>query len=284
MANFRFAWIGWQNFFHDFASTLTASGSENGFPVANLANWYTWQRWKGNASGPWYIRVDCGAARGIDYATIGGHSLNGHVLLLQGSNDAVTWTTIQDMTPGGGATLFYNGVHYYDGGVNFAAASTYGPNNISVRVGLTSFRYYQLAISGGVGVPSIGVFSIGRALEFPLGFYGGFQRPYWNEQTDTTNSISERGLFLGRSIQRVGLRPFKIPLTYMRHDWIDDYWMPFREHAELKPFVFVWEPSGIAEGVVNNKDTAIAWGQLDSTPLKDQRFASVGIQCEGSLK
>lgn len=284
MANFSNAWIGWQNFFHDFSGTLSASGFENGFPVANLANWYTWQRWKGDATGPWWVKVDCGQPRGIDYCAIGGHSLNGHTITLQGSNDDATWVDIVDMTPGGSAAQLYNGVYYYDGGINIAAASTYGPNHIAVRVSLAVYQYYRVLMSGGVGVPSIGIVSIGRALEFPLGFYGGFPRPKWNELTQTTNSVSERGLFLGRSVQRVGLRPYKVTLTHMRHDWIDNYWMPFKEHAELKPFVFVWEHAGIAVDVVNNTDCAIAWGQVDASPLKDQRFASASIQCEGSLK
>lgn len=284
MANFPHAWVGYDNLV---MSRKILPGTEDpAYPLANLKNWYSWQRWKPGDDPSvvtWGVTIDCGVTGGIaDYAAVLSHSGIETFVVAGKNNLSDPWTDIVQLVMSANAAT-YGGLYTYNGAQIYRSIKK-TDKNIAVRFDQTNYRYYFFWFKGTVA-PSVGVLALGKALDFPRGFYGGFIRPAWNKDVETTNSISERGQFLGRSIVRSGNRPFVITQTHVTHGWVDTYWQPFREHADLFPFVFVWEPNPVdlINGTINNTDVLQAWLRAwRPSTLKDKRFAEVGGEFEGA--
>jgi hypothetical protein len=287
----KHAWIGYDNIFTRKTSVVTSNGAATGFPASNLKNWYNWQRFKGTAATV-FVTVDAGAPVFCNYLALSGFGeggLQGGNLALQVSNDSTTWTNVVTINVASteGVTL-YNGTYWYDGTRYVSSSVVPIKQNIAVRFTGQTWRYWRVRLAGTVAPPMLGVVGLGRALDFPIGFYADSLKPRWNKDTEVINSISERGAFLGRSIVRSGNKPFSFNVEPVAHDWVDDYWMPFKDHAELLPFFFVWEddPVDPLTGTFNTRDVLLAWtnGVFPNATVKDRRWASVSLSCEGTLE
>lgn len=281
MANFKHAWIGYDNHLMTGGHTVTANNEASGYPVSNLRNWFAWQKWKATSGSSVTVTINCGVAKVASYAAICAHS-GIQSVYLHGSANGTTWTPIISF---GIVGAMYNATYTYNGATTYSSINV-TTNNIALRFDEVSYKYYRFTFNGSVA-PSVGVLAVGKALDFPRGFYGGFVRPAWNTTVETTNSRSQKGVFLGRSIIRSGTRPFSLALQYVPHAWIDSYWMPFKAHADLYPFVFVWEPDPLdpTTETFNNTDCVLAWiSNWQPTKLKDQRFATCGADFDGVVQ
>lgn len=255
---FNDSWIGWSSYLDNRSSAITASGTSDGFNPSSLANWMPWDFWQGD-TGSGYVQVDCGDDAAVNYLAIAAHNFNftGADFELLGSDDVgfSSSTSIESFGP-----------------------ITQGSNVLCFKFNETSFRYYRLAYTGSSTPVRIGVIALGKRMEFERGFYGGFTPPKWNDESEVLNNKSEGGVFLGRSILRSSVRPISIQVEPVSHQWVEDTWLPFKEHATLKPFFLAW-------GNVPTENNVFAvQGSWAPSKLRNRRLASVGMSFEGVTK
>ncbi len=91
----------------------------------------------------------------------------------------------------------------------------------------------------GTGSISIGSVYAGVALQLMRPFYAGFTPPRWAEKTTYRNTNSSTGNFLGRDIVRVGGET-SIDVNNLDNDWIETYFMPFKNAVKLSPYYIAW--------------------------------------------
>jgi hypothetical protein len=205
-------------------ATVLASSEATGYDKEYLYDWrpYTW--WQPTAAGNSWVRVSLPNASTVDYFGVAGHNLGstGSTIKLQYSTDAgATWN---DAT---GALA---------GGENKVLFDTFAPITAS------EWRIYVYSPSSA---PSIGVVAFGERINFPRGLPpSGFRPPTLARNNAYETSVSDGGLFLGRSLLRQTYRA-ALNITLLDADWVRAYWETFMDHAELKPFFFAWN-NGIA--------------------------------------
>lgn len=281
------AWIGYENLFEQYQNSITSTASDTGADPLSLGNWWLWDRWQGVAGTNKVAAIlDCGSVKAVDYFAVAGHNVvsTNTVLRLIGSNDAdfAASTTILTFNPSGVAELYngaslYNGVAYHDGEVLYINEAPSADYVLGFSFTQVAFRYFKVEYTSAFKL-ILSVLSMGLKMTFEQGFYGGFQPPRWNDVVEATNNKSENGVFLGRSIVRAGTRPFKITAEPVTHAWVDSVWSPFRQHAEVKPFIFAW-------GTSPYMDRVYAWEKgFDPSKVKNRVHASVGVSCEGVRK
>ena len=94
-------------------------------------------------------------------------------------------------------------------------------------------------VCSGTGSISIGSIYAGVALQLMRPFYAGFTPPRWAEKTTYRNTNSSTGNFLGRDIVRVGGET-SIDVNNLDNDWIETYFMPFKNAVKLSPYYIAW--------------------------------------------
>jgi len=238
---FDFAYIGYQNYFTSTNSTLSAVGLTSGYSANSLKNWQTWDFAQFEA-GSNSITLDCGSAKTIDYFAIAGHELfssNTDNIILKGSNASDFSTSTTLMTLNNVSSGVYDGSYAYDTSTAIASQSVNDDYVLSVKLDTANFRYYRLEFDATETI-KIGVLSIGERLEFELGFYRDAMPPKLNEDVVVTNNKSETGVFLGRSLVRTGIKQTTISLDKITHSWLYNTWLPFKQSAELNPFIYSW--------------------------------------------
>jgi hypothetical protein len=97
-------------------------------------------------------------------------------------------------------------------------------------------------VCSGTGSISIGSIYAGVALQLMRPFYAGFTPPRWAEKTTYRNTNSSTGNFLGRDIVRVGGET-SIDVNNLDNDWIETYFMPFKNAVKLSPYYIAWNLS-----------------------------------------
>jgi len=89
-------------------------------------------------------------------------------------------------------------------------------------------------------------------MELERGMESGFAPPTLARDHKYYTSVSEGGVFLGRSIRRITYST-KIDLKKVTPGWVRTTWTDFLDHAELYPFFFSWDTE-------NHSDEAVfAW-------------------------
>lgn len=277
---FDFAWIGWGNMFVDYRS-LIAGDADTGFDPHTLGTWAPWEFWQGNA-GSWNtISLTPATLTAVEYFSIANHNLGsvGGQLSFEGSNDNVTWDVIASASAvavSGGEV--YDGSFHYSGTTSYSSSAQFTNSVLAFKINPgVSYTHYRLRVYAAGGKPIIGICAAGRRLDFELGFYNGFTPPSWNDDVDTTNNNSEKGVFLGRSAIRSGVKGMTINLQYVTYDWLNNEWLPFKNAASLNPFIFSW-------GQQVAKDNAFCWQKSwAQAQTIDRRWASCGMTFEGTL-
>ncbi len=280
------AFIGYRNYFTASSSSLSAVGVSSDFSANSLKNWQAFDYCQFDAGSNRYIQIDCGYAVDIDYFALAAHELftaNCTNITLKGSNvsNFATSTTLATLTlDNAGTPPVYSGSYKHN--TNTAIASqTVEDNPVAcLKLDSVNFRYYRLTFTCAVAV-RIGVIAIGQRLEFELGFYNGAQPPTLNEDVIVTNNKSESGVFLGRSITRIGAKPVTINLDKLSHDWIYTKWLPFKKSAEVNPFIYSWGNTPLFNNQLSYQTSFAA------TKMQDRIGAghgSVGITFEGVTK
>lgn len=252
--SFDYAYIGYNNLAAISSTTITGLNISSGFSANAAANWQAFDFVQFD-SGACSLIFDCGQTQIVDYMALAGHTLfstNADDIKFESANlpnfiDAKTLMLLG--IDSGGDLPIYSGSQALNT-VTMIDAQTVKYNPVvSFRFDPVSARYYRLTFTAAA-ICRVGVIALGKLMEFQRGFYGGFSPPSLNEQIDVTNNKSESGQYLGRSIVRNGVSPITIELDPVTRAWVDTVWTPFRDHADLLPFVFKWGLNPLADNML----------------------------------
>lgn len=210
--------IGYQNLLES-AVSVTASSEASGYEVANAYDWRLDDWWKPTGTGTSYITAVFITAVSVDYFAVFGHDLH---------------------TYGGWVKLQYS----TNGGVSWSDAASYVMPSDS-RVIFQAFtailaNRWRVVMYSPSGPASLGIVAFGTALKFPRQLRPGFSPPTLSRQNEYMGVKSESGVFIGRSLKRRGVK-FSIERDNLTPEWVREYWEPFLDHAEAKPFFFSWD-------------------------------------------
>lgn len=221
----EFPCIAYDNLFRRDDATVSASTEDTGFEKENAYDWrpYTW--WKPNATGYSYLTVVLDSAEPATAFAVYAHNLGdcGSSIMLQYSLDGgTTWLNCtQDIMPAATEVIY-------------------------VRFDSLAASQWRVRVNNPSIIARLGCVYVGPDLELERGCRQGFGPPKYNRDTAITNTISQGGVWLGRSLQyqdaHVTINP-----DFLTEDFIRDEWMPFVEHAEIYPWFLLWDPSAHAD-------------------------------------
>jgi len=106
-------------------------------------------------------------------------------------------------------------------------------------VTVSSGRRIRISFTGGT--VNVRQLVVGEALEMQRGQWDSAVPPTFTQGVKFTNTISENGSVLGRSIKRLE-RTGKIMLDHLTASWVRSDWEPFSEHCARYPFIYKWDP------------------------------------------
>lgn len=195
------------------ATSIVASSEADGFPVANIADYIPTDYFRSAASGT--INIDVQMPSPVTADSFGFYN--------------------QDIFAGAGTIRlqYWTGSAYAD---CFAAVTPADNTPVLKTFTARTTDKWRIVITSGA-VVNLGIAFFGRKLDLPYGNYLNWTPPLWARNTSVLNSISDAGVFLGRSITALGIKTTLV-LQYASDDYIYTSWLPFMKHAEQKPFFF----------------------------------------------
>lgn len=223
--------IGYKNLFTTSGVTVTASSDQTNYEKENAIDWKRYDWWKPTTTGTHWIRASFASAKDADYMAISGHNLHevGGSVRPQYSTD-------------GGSSWSY------------AAAAVAPTTDKTIFVEFTSVNAadWRIEVITTTGQSLIGVASIGEMMELQTGFKSGFEPPTLARDHKYYTSVSEGGVFIGRSLRQITYST-SINLSMLTPEWVRTTWTDFLDHAQTKPFFFSWDTE-------NHSDEAVfAW-------------------------
>lgn len=228
-------WIGYQSVIA--FDNITADEEADGFPVTNLSNTSTAERWKGETTTPQGIVVHVGGSQEVDYIGLAKHNLGstGATLKLQSSLDGVTWEDVtEEIAPATDFAVMYR------------------------FEGITS-NYFRLYITPGTAAPELAVFYLGLLLVGERRIYVGHTPLTLGRNQIVTTGRSDNGAFLGRIKRREFLQS-SVSFSHLTPDWYRTKFDPFAEASAERPFFWAWRPGGYP------LEVGYAWVQGGITP------------------
>ncbi len=122
----------------------------------------------------------------------------------------------------------------------------------------------------------LAVFAIGVDMQPEVGDWVGISPPLLARTTKLTNTQSENGVFLGRSVKQYEYE-FGVNLDFLTPAFIREEWLPFVLVAELRPFFFHWNYSDYPD------EPFFSWaeGAIQKPQYSRQRYMSAGIRMKG---
>jgi len=208
--------IFWDNLLARSGAVLSATSSEPGHPVANLADWREYLTWRSADSAAQNLTVDCGSAQAASACLIYRHNIfssGRSQATLYGSTNGVNWTQIFQQAVGSDDVFFKS----------FAQVS---------------YRFYKLNINAGGSPAEIAILFLGNFLEFPSWPAAGFD-PNQSEAL-IENSKSEEGYLLGVAV-RYFKRRVSLCFDRLSDDFARNTLLPFWKSHVPKPFLFAWD-------------------------------------------
>jgi hypothetical protein len=150
-------WLFFENVFEDADATFTVTNEASGFPKENVLDWFRWSYWKSSGTtAPIYLHVDMGVGNTAQPTTlvVGGHNLHtaGASVKVEHSDDDSAWTQVgTTQTPT----------------TKQPVTDTFSP--------ASAHRYWRVSLTGTLSVaPQIGIVTLGRRIDLPLGVAPGF--------------------------------------------------------------------------------------------------------------
>lgn len=209
-------------------TTITASSSAPGFPVAALKNPLTYERWMPNSLSGGSFEISLPNAP-IDTIAFAAHSIgtSGSLIKIEIYNGA--WVLFAD---------------YSDAPV----VPDDSPYVIAFPVDLVAVGYTKLRISIDKQA-EIGVVYAGERLEMPLTVYGGHTPDTLGRETDIKTARSVSGNFLGRTVVRRGYEA-RYEFKHLGAAWYRSHFEPFAKDAITNPFIIAWYPSKYPDEVI----------------------------------
>lgn len=126
------------------------------------------------------------------------------------------------------------------------------------------------------GSSLIGVLYVGVSLQMQRPIFRGVEPVTLNRVTEYTNNQSEGGQWLGRDINRQGL---KTAPTWrnLSAAWVREYFDPFAQAARQLPFFYSWDPQAYPQ------DAAYCWttGDIKQTITGPRDLMSVEMDLKG---
>lgn len=248
--------IGYDNLFTTTGVTVTASSEVVNFEKENAIDWKPYDWWKQSALGTDWIRASFVSAKSADYMAISGHNLHevgGSVRLQYATDGGTVWSyATTAVAPTTGKTIF----------VDFTSVSA---------------ADWRIEVITTTGQSLIGVASIGSMMELERGMEIGFAPPTLARDHKYYTSISEGGVFLGKSLRRITYST-QIDLKKVTPDWVRATWTDFLDHAQTLPFFFSWD-------IENHSDEAVfAWvnKKIPKPKYSDTIYMSLSLPIECS--
>ncbi|WMM36559.1 hypothetical protein [Pseudoalteromonas phage PS_L5] len=187
----------------------------------------TWERWI--FSGSQSITITFNEDKLIDSVGIGSAQLSGKTVFVEYSTTSTSaFLPMQTQSGKDGAMLFLT-------------------NGYTGHQGYTARRVRIRTIGSGTG--SIGVIYAGVALQLQQAVYGGVSPIPLSRVTQYSNSRTESGEWIGRSIKSQGYTG-QLKFDKLFADWYREYFDPFVVAAIEKPFFFSWRPDEYPEDAV----------------------------------
>lgn len=211
--------IGYKNLFRE--GLVNVSSQDDDYPKENAYDGLTYDAWKTTGAATEWIRTQV-ASQNADHMAIAAHTLAGCNLTPQRSTDGAVWTNLESPF-----TM---------------------PDNRPIVWEWTSVAdaYWRLLIENAPGPVSIGAIHVGLKTAMQKGLPVGFEPPELNEDVKYTNSISEGGQSLGRSIVRRGVRS-SVTTEPVSYTWAREDWLSFIESARSYAVFFWWSFLGKTE-------------------------------------
>lgn len=235
--------------------SVAVSSEDPDFPGANAYDWLTSDFWRPLGPGTHYLTLTLTKGLPADYFAF----------------------YSQDLWLNGGSV----GLQYWNGSSWLDACPSVMPTDNAPRVLFfdeVAASMWRVAVTSPVTF-NLGVVSFGRHLALPYGMYIGWTPPALARSTGLTNSISDSGAFLGRSIISKGVRT-SLVLQFAGDAWVRENWPAFVLHAERKPFFLVPNADKYPD------DAVLCWAAGDITPPTHTNYGFMGtsIPVEGLVE
>lgn len=211
------SYIGYQNLFE--SATVTASNAATGFEKENAYDKRTSTWWKPGATGTQTLQAVFGSNQIVDFFGVIGHNLGseGATIKLQYSlNSGVDWNDFISVTPTDDLCIFRR------------EASSQAAD------------YWRIEITNCTVDTLIGVGAFGLALALPRETPTGFKPALLARNKKITNSKTEGGQFIGRSVYAEG-NETTIIQSLVTRAWVDSNWEALINRIEVAPFFFSWD-------------------------------------------
>ena len=194
---------------------ITASSTEAGFFVDNLASPWTSERWRAETM-PATVNFSFDAAE-IDYIGIAAHNMGdlGTNIKVEVTTDGIAYTELYVAQVG---------------------------ENVPIMLLLESSFVSGLRITlTGDDAPEIGVVYAGKALAMQRCITGGFKPYYMAYDTTIYGGLSEAGQFTARTIRRKGI-DVSASFNNLSPQWVRSNIRPLIKKMRYRPFFFLWRP------------------------------------------
>lgn len=226
---------------------LTGTTAEDNYPLSNIINPATFERYKPTTPTTCTINIDAGSTVDVDYMGIQARGVTS--VLIYSSTDDITYTLEAEFNPTG--------------------------NTIMALFEEVTARYYRVTLNGS-GLTVIAM-KLGKALAMQRAIYGGHTPITLAPVNAVRPNMSETGQFLGASIQRKGLST-GFSWDNLKADWYRANFDPFvKSGPRVQPFFIAWRPESYPNEV------AYCWSTGDIKPNNSgtKDFMSVSMNVEG---
>lgn len=226
---------------------LTGTAGEANYPLSNVLNPATYERYKPTTPATCTLNIDVLSAVDVDYVGIQGRGITN--VKVYSSSDDITYTQLVDFNPTGRA--------------------------IMALFEEVTARYYRVTLTGSA--LAIIAMKVGKALAMQRAIYGGHTPITMGRTSAIRPTMSETGQFLGASIQRKGLGT-QFSWGNLKADWYRQYFDLFvQSEPRVNPFFIAWRPLSYPNEV------AYCWAAGDITPSNTgtKDFMSVSMSVEG---
>ena len=226
---------------------LTGTEGESGYPLSNVINPATFERYKPTTPSTCTLNIDAGGSVPVDYVGIQARGVTS--VLVYSSLDGVTYTLAAEFNPTGAA--------------------------IMALFEEVTAQYYRVVLNGsGIAVIAL---KVGKALAMQRAIYSGHTPITLAPVNAVRPNMSETGQFLGASIQRKGMST-SFSWDNLKEDWYRANFDLFvQSQPRVQPFFIAWRPESYPNEV------AYCWASSDPQPSNSgtKDFMSVGLSVEG---
>jgi hypothetical protein len=207
--------------------SMTSDEAAAGFPVTNLVNVSTAEKWKATTTGVQYVTVHLGTPGQADYIGIAAHNFGtaGVAVQLQTSTDGAVWTDLgDDFLPG-------------------------DDSPIMARFDVTTASWWRLKLTPTSAAPEMAILYLGKLLVLQRNLYVGHTPMTYSYGGTISTGISESGQFLGAILRRQNPST-DVAQKNLTPSWFRTYLAPFFKKCSgvdtdrhRTPFFFAWRPT-----------------------------------------